>query len=146
LTELGWGVLLGIVVILIDIVSRRTARFGVPPLAVGLGIYLPASVTTPVVVGALLGWWYDRYAKRSPNGAMMQRLGVLLASGLIVGESLFGVLNAGLIVARGGAGSSLAMLVGDRLGDSVNVIGTIAFVVVTAGLYAWLVRLARRTA
>ncbi len=143
---LGWGALLGIVVILIDILSRRGAKFGIPPLAVGLGIYLPASVTTPVVIGALLGWWYDRSVRRFPNGAMMERLGVLLASGLIVGESLFGVLNAGLIVARGGAGSPLAMLVGDRLGDSVNIIGTIGFVIVTAALYAWLVRLARRTA
>jgi putative OPT family oligopeptide transporter len=143
---LGWGVLLGAIVIAVDIVARRARNFGVPPLAVGLGIYLPASVTTPVVVGALLGWWYDRYVTRFPNSVMMKRLGVLLASGLIVGESLFGVANAALIVANGGKGSPLAMLVGDRLGDSVNVIGTIAFALTTAGVYAWLVRLARRTA
>ncbi len=143
---LGWGALLGIAIIAIDIVSKRARDFGVPPLAVGLGIYLPASVTTPVVIGALLGWWYHRHVAGRPQGPMLQRLGVLLASGLIVGESLFGVLNAALIVGNGGKGSPLAALVGDRLGDSVNIIGTIAFASVVAGLYAWLVRLGRRSA
>jgi hypothetical protein len=66
-----------------------------PPLAVGLGIYLPMEATLPVVVGAIIGWIYNR-GVRSERA---ERLGVLVASGMIVGESLFGVLNAGLIVA-----------------------------------------------
>ena len=66
----------------------------IPPLAVGLGIYLPMEATLPVVVGAVIGWIYNRtYAASAPSG-----LGVLVASGMIVGESLFGVINAGLIV------------------------------------------------
>src|SRR5256885_4172412 len=51
--------------------------------------------TLPVVVGAIIGWIYNR----SLRGERAERLGVLVASGMIVGESLFGVLNAGLIVA-----------------------------------------------
>ncbi len=34
-----------------------------PPLAVGLGIYLPTSTTLMVVVGALVGAWFDRRAE-----------------------------------------------------------------------------------
>ncbi len=49
--------------------------------------------------GALIGWLYNRAVEKRPNGEMLKRFGVLLASGLIVGESLLGVLNAGLIVA-----------------------------------------------
>jgi hypothetical protein len=51
--------------------------------------------TLPVVVGAIIGWIYNR----SLRSQRAERLGVLVASGMIVGESLFGVLNAGLIVA-----------------------------------------------
>ena len=66
----------------------------IPPLAVGFGIYLPMDATAPVVLGALIGWLYNRSAKDE----RAERLGVLVASGMIVGESLFGVINAGLIV------------------------------------------------
>ena len=70
-----------------------------PPLAVGIGIYLPMSATFAVVLGAVAGHWYNRRARQSPVPERAERLGTLVASGLIVGESLFGVLNAGLIVA-----------------------------------------------
>ena len=52
-----------------------------------------------VVIGAVIGWTYDRWAAKKPNGAAAQRMGVLLASGFIVGESLFNVALAGFIVA-----------------------------------------------
>jgi hypothetical protein len=51
-----------------------------------------------VVVGAVISHWYDGRARRTNNPARAERLGTLVASGLIVGESLWGVLNAGLIV------------------------------------------------
>ena len=48
-----------------------------------------------MVVGAVIGWIYNRSVKSE----RAERLGVLVASGMIVGESLFSVINAGLIVA-----------------------------------------------
>src|SRR4029450_6582294 len=63
-----------------------------------IGIYLPMSATFAVVIGALVATWYDTVVRASKNPARAERLGTLVASGLIVGESLFGVLNAGLIV------------------------------------------------
>jgi uncharacterized oligopeptide transporter (OPT) family protein len=71
----------------------------IPPLAVGIGIYLPMSATFAVVIGAVIGHWYDKRARLAPNPERAERLGTLVASGLIVGESLWGVINAGLIVA-----------------------------------------------
>ena len=73
-------------------------RLRIPPLAVGIGIYLPMSATFAVVVGAVVGHWYNQRAARMRAPERAERLGVLVASGMIVGESLFGVLNAGLIV------------------------------------------------
>jgi putative OPT family oligopeptide transporter len=98
---LGVGGAVGAVFVLIDELLRRTKRFSLPPLGAGIAIYLPASVTLPVVIGAVIGWSYDRWTARRPNGAAARRLGVLLASGFIVGESLFNVALAGLIVATG---------------------------------------------
>jgi putative OPT family oligopeptide transporter len=93
------GAALGVALVIVDEALRRTRKYGLPPLGVGIAIYLPASVIFPVVIGAVAGWIYDRWVAKTPNGAAAQRLGVLLASGFIVGESLFNVALAGLIVA-----------------------------------------------
>ena len=89
LIYLGMGI--GVVVVIIDEVLRRSGRYSVPPLAVGMGMYLPIAVTTLIPLGAFIGYLYNRWAKRAPNPAFAERLGVLMATGLIVGESLFGV-------------------------------------------------------
>ncbi|MDE3216058.1 MAG: oligopeptide transporter, OPT family [Gemmatimonadota bacterium] len=97
-TMIGVGALVGVGLILLDEALGAMNRLRIPPLAVGIGIYLPMSATFAVVVGAVLSHWYDRRVARYPNPERAQRLGTLVASGLIVGESLWGVLNAGLIV------------------------------------------------
>jgi putative OPT family oligopeptide transporter len=137
---IGTGVLIGLVIIAIDEIFRKTSRLRLPPLAVGLGIYLPASTIAPVVLGAILGRAYSRWVKRDTNADAANRLGVLVASGFIVGESLFGVFLAALIVFTGKA-TPLA-LVGDAFAVPATVIGAIAFVLLTIGLFAWTRRLA----
>ena len=101
---IGYGVLLGVGLIALDALLGRMRLLRLPPLAVGIAIYLPMSATLMVVVGAVCGWIYDR--ARQDEGH--RRMGVLIATGLIVGESLFGVLMAG-IVAGTGTGEPLAV-------------------------------------
>ncbi len=139
---IGIGVLVGIVLIVADEALRASKRGSVPPLAVGLGIYLPSSTTAFVVVGAVCGWMYDRWADRLPSAEGAKRLGVLLASGLIVGESLWGVALAGLIVATG-KGEPLAV-VGAGFEKIAVWLGLAAFAVTTAGLYRWVAGVARQ--
>src|SRR5580698_2521995 len=93
---IGAGAVVGAIVVAIDELLRKRGH-ALPPLAVGLGIYLPASTTAPVVIGAVAGWLYNRWAARAGD-VRAKQIGVLIASGLIVGESLFGVLLAGVIV------------------------------------------------
>src|SRR6185436_6529730 len=100
---IGIGALVGLACVILDETLGALKLLRLSPLAVGIGIYLPMDATQPVVVGAIIGWLYDRAMNRRPNAEMAKRFGVLLASGLIVGESLLGVLNAGLIVATGSA-------------------------------------------
>jgi putative OPT family oligopeptide transporter len=95
----GIGAGIGAAVVLVDELLKRGGKYSLPPLAVGMGIYLPMSITLLIPVGAFIGWFYNRWAERSPNPAFAERLGVLMATGLIVGESLFGVAFAGIVAA-----------------------------------------------
>ena len=107
----------------------------IPPLAVGIGIYLPMSATFAVVLGAVISYWYNNRVKGSRSAGRLERLGVLVASGLIVGESLFGVLNSGLIVATKNE-APLALVPADFA--PANAIGIVAFVGLIVLLYRWM--------
>jgi putative OPT family oligopeptide transporter len=135
LIEVGVGI--GVALIVIDGVLRRVTNGAhLSPLAVGLGIYLPTQSTLTVVVGALAGWYFDRMADRRSNPASVKQLGVLLASGMIVGEGLIGVLIAAL-VAFTGKDFPLSV-VSDRYADSGGVVvGTVAFAVIVTLMYRW---------
>jgi putative OPT family oligopeptide transporter len=142
-TMIGIGAVLGVALVVIDEVLRHAGgRARLPPLAVGLGIYLPAAVTIPVSVGALVAWLADRVLRRRAERANLpfdavaelpRRRGVLLASGLIVGESIFGVVLAALIV---GSGSQEPLaLVGQNFAPVAAWLGGMAFLLVSADLY-----------
>jgi putative OPT family oligopeptide transporter len=135
------GVLVGVGAIVVDALVRRfISGAHLSPLAVGLGIYLPTQSTLMVVIGSIAGWYFDRRASRRPNAASVQQLGVLFASGLIVGEGLIGVLIAAL-VAFTGKDFPLG-LVGDDFADHEAVwIGSAAFVIMMVALYRWVARL-----
>jgi putative OPT family oligopeptide transporter len=94
---IGIGVAIGAGVILLDETLGRARKMRLPPLAVGMGIYLPMALTLLIPVGALIGSLYDRWARRRSNPEFAERMGVLAATGLIVGESLFGVAFAGVL-------------------------------------------------
>lgn len=135
------GVLIGIVMIVLDALVRRISPSAhLSPLAVGLGMYLPTQSTLMVVVGAVVGWYFDRRAAGRRNPERIKQLGVLLASGLIVGEGLIGVLIAAL-VAFSGKDFPLA-LVGDSFAErDAVVIGTLCFAITVGLLYRWVARL-----
>ena len=145
---IGYGALIGLVIVAIDEILRRTVRRQFPPLAVALGIYLPMAVTFMVVVGAFVGKVYNSWVASGPNAAAAKRLGVLLASGLIVGESLFGVLLSGIVKwTNKDAPLDVFPALGlkaDNFQMGANVLGVIAFIAVVAGLYRWVGRLGQR--
>jgi putative OPT family oligopeptide transporter len=133
LRMIGYGALFGAFVIAVDALLGRSARMRLPPLAIGLGIYLPMSATLPVVVGAVTGYYYDRWAERTAKPEFAKRIGVLMATGMIVGESLFGVLYAGIVVVSG-KGAPFA-LVGDDFATPALIGGAVVFCVLIGLLY-----------
>jgi len=137
------GALIGVCIILLDeILARGTKHMRVPPLAVGLGIYLPTASTLMIVVGAIAGWFFDRAADRTPKPESTKQLGVLLASGLIVGESTIGVVISAIVVFSG-IGAPLA-LVGAGYQTIGIIIGGVAFAATAFVLYRWILQMARR--
>jgi putative OPT family oligopeptide transporter len=144
---IGLGAGIGVAIIILDELlglSKKKGTPRLPPLAVGLGIYLPTSTTLMVVVGALVGAWFDRRAERKPGTEATKQLGVLLASGLIVGESLLAVLFAFLIGLTGK--TDFAALVGKGFETPSIIIGGIVFAVTIALLYRWIIRMGRTAA
>ena len=138
---IGVGAIIGVVIIVLDaILGVTTKSVRLPALAVGLGIYLPTSTTLMVVVGALVGAFFDHRADRGPKPEPTKQLGVLLASGMIVGESLVLVLIAALVAFTGNA--SLLALVSDSFAVPAVWIGGIVFAAVMFVLYRWVGRLA----
>ncbi|MBW8304571.1 MAG: oligopeptide transporter, OPT family, partial [Brevundimonas sp.] len=134
---IGLGAVIGVVIILLDVVLSRATKgkMKLPPLAVGIGFYLPAAVTTMLVIGAVCGWIYDKAIKTTRFADVGRRMGVLLASGLIVGESLFLVMTAGVIV--GTRNDAPFAMLPDGSTWPAMLAGVAAFAVLTFVLYAW---------
>ncbi len=124
-TMITTGLALGIVLIIISALLRRRG-LSLPVLAVGIGLYLPPTVTVTLVIGALLSWLTDRIAGH--NRDVTRRRGTLVASGFIVGESLMGVALAGVIGAVGRE-DALAV-VGPGFAPAAAWLGFTAFVLV----------------
>ena len=134
---IGIGIAIGVVIVAVDELLAARKWLRLPPLAVGMGIYLPMSATLAVMIGALIGWWYNNRVAHVRDAKRMQHLGVLVASGMIVGESLFGVLIAGLIVTLG-TDAPLGLVGADFAGG--NIIGFLAFAALILFLYGWMLR------
>jgi putative OPT family oligopeptide transporter len=70
------------------------------PMLVSVGMYLPFGTTAAIFVGGVIRWLADALAKRRRlNEAQVTRftnVGILIASGLIAGEALMGLVTAGL--------------------------------------------------
>jgi len=151
--HLDWGLiamggLLGAALVLVDEGLRAASRsrpdgrtFSLPPLGVGIAIYLPSTVTLPVVLGALAGWMFDRYTLGKSWGGVARRLGILMVSGLIVGEGLFNV-GLALLIVLSGKGAPLAIM-NDAFAPSAMALAPRLFVLVPLGLYFWILRRAR---
>jgi putative OPT family oligopeptide transporter len=129
--EMAWplvivGVFMGVAMILLQVKS---------PMLVAVGMYLPFGTTSAIFVGGMIRWLADTVAKsKGLNEAQMARFGntgVLMASGMIAGEALMGLVIAGLAIAEvplPAVFASPSYLLG------VGVIGLIAFLLIRTPL------------
>ena len=85
------GGVIAVLLILIDIRQERIGSdFRVPVLAVAVGIYLPITLTVPIFLGGMI----NHLGKKAGGSKASEKRGLLMASGLITGEALMGILVA----------------------------------------------------
>jgi putative OPT family oligopeptide transporter len=152
---LGVGVLVGLGLVIIDeILKRTTKKMRLPPLAVALGIYLPVSATVPVSIGTFVALIADyalsRRARASGQpfekvAAAPHRRALLLGSGMIVGESRLGVVNA-LIITLAHGNQSVLAVVGDDFAGTAEWLSTIVFLALCLFSYRWIMGKAEKRA
>lgn len=139
---LGIGAAIGAGIVVIDeILARMNSKLRLPPLGAGMGMYLPMALTLPIVVGAVLGHFYNRWAERQADPVRAERMGVLMATGLIVGESLFGVAFAAIVGAT--QNDNPLAVVGEGFAPVALVAGLAVFVALIAALYTMTRKAAR---
>lgn len=114
------GAAIGAALIVIDRLFRLR-DLALPPLAVGMGIYLPADVSVTIAIGAVIGRLFDKARHRDAHDD--DSAGTMIASGFIVGESLIGVVVA-VLSGMSGHGDLLALPVGV---GTAQIIGLVVF-------------------
>lgn len=72
---------------------------GAPSLPFAVGLYLPIRLTTPVAVGAVVRYLFERTKDPAVRHERREH-GVLFASGLIAGGAIVGIIVAGLVNAK----------------------------------------------
>jgi len=101
---------------------------GVPALAFCLGMFIPLSLNTPMLVGGLVSWFVGRSTKDKELAKQRGDRGTLISSGLIAGGALFGVFSA------------LTIMCGVPLPTNnsevpVQILGLVAYAAIIAYLY-----------
>ena len=92
----------------------------IPVLPFAVGLYLPIHLSTPMMVGGAIRWYFER--KKSAGESEEQKnekieKGVLFSSGLIAGEGIIGILLAVFAIIQI-KGKSLGDII--NLSDSIN--------------------------
>jgi putative OPT family oligopeptide transporter len=98
------GMAIGVAIIITDqVLKSRGSDFRVPVLAVAVGLYLPFELDSAIMLGGIIAWLVDLYQKRNRAAKgdahpaakkSSERAGLLIASGLITGEALIGIVLA----------------------------------------------------
>lgn len=133
------GALIAVVIIILDELLKRR-NFRLPPLAVGLGIYLPPEVMIPIVCGgfisALVKKPWQKSSRSPEQSAMIQskhQRGILMACGMVAGSALMGVVLAIPFVIMG---SSNALAIGfDGWTSWINTTSVIIFLLLCLWFY-----------
>jgi putative OPT family oligopeptide transporter len=73
---------------------RRGSSFGISPMAVAVGIYLPFTTTLPILLGGIAHLLVTRRYRNSPKLDLAIQTGTVVCAGLVAGEALTGIFLA----------------------------------------------------
>lgn len=99
----GWGAAVGVIAILIDrlFLEPRDTKFRLHAMPLAVGMYLPWTVTFPILFGGLAFLYVERRSRnRGESKAQCDariHQGLLFSSGIVAGEAIMGILTAVLL-------------------------------------------------
>jgi len=138
----GWGAAVGVVAILIDVLflAPRDTKFRLHAMPLAVGMYLPWTVTFPILIGGAIYKLVERRSiakgeSEDERQATIHR-GLLFSSGLVAGEAIMGILIAFLVIAK----LDIPYLAGWSGAEASTTVSTAADLVSLAGLgvVAWM--------
>jgi putative OPT family oligopeptide transporter len=128
----GWGMGLAVLLILLGVwLKSRGSNFGISPMAVAVGIYLPFTTTLPIFLGGIVHLLVTRRFREPVRLASAIQTGTVICAGLVAGEALTGI---GLAIAIG-MNAPLPYPIG--LGGMIR---DVLSVIVLLGLPIWIYR------
>ncbi len=142
--NLPWDIIYigaGVAVLIISTdqyLKKKGSSFRMPVLAVAVGLYLPFELDSSIFVGGVLAHFINKAIKDSPIKEKSANAGLLLASGLITGEALMGILAAILtvgIMKSGGDPNALKLFK-----DSSSIPGLVLFVMILFFVYRMVIK------
>lgn len=145
--NLPWG-LVGIgafIAIIVEILA-------IPVLPFAIGLYLPIHLSVPMMIGGGVRWFIEKRKKGDEKKSAVEN-GILYSSGLIAGEGLVGILLAVFAIVKLPSGATLGDAIGGFLPNMIpaladtnvgNIIGIIAFALLTWSLYSFCVRKSKK--
>lgn len=133
-----WGMVIGVVLLILDyFLERGDAKVRLHVMPVAVGIYLPVGLSVPILLGGIVRYFVER--RDAPGTDAKAHRGVLLASGLIAGESLAGVLLGFLaylgLQSLGMADKLLAVLPAVTQGVGAQLLSLVVLLAVAGWVY-----------
>ncbi|UCF04148.1 MAG: oligopeptide transporter, OPT family [bacterium] len=101
------------------------------PMLIAVGMYLPLYTTFAIFIGGIIKWVTDQIReKRNLNRERSENTGILLASGLIAGQALMGIIIAATVVAGGGSAILPQLLEGGNPWLGLIIFAVVAYVLI----------------
>lgn len=135
------GGFIGVLIILADeYFKRKKSNFKMPILAVAVGLYLSFELDSSIFIGGLIAWLLEKRYQKAKNSTSVdhaKNAGLLMASGLITGEALIGILIAVLTAVQWNFSIS-----DDPLGGSL--IGLLILTIILIYFYQMVLKIAKK--
>lgn len=129
---IGIGALIALAIIVLDEIALKRSNFRFPPLAVGLAIYLPPEIMTPIIMGGFISYLVKtQHEKKAITAVEKEEASeknhqtVLIACGMVAGSAVMGVILAIPFVLMGSS-DALAIVPASFL-PYANLLGIIVF-------------------
>ncbi len=116
------------------LIALIVETLGISGLAFALGMYIPIELNAPLLVGAVVAWLVGKKLKGSAHAEGGQDRGTLIASGLIAGGALIGVISSLIKWIEAQSGRTIIKDFAHE-GPRSNVVSLVMFIGLSAAVY-----------